>query len=114
MKSVVCLPEGSTAAVRMRAVAADDARIERRDHGLVVRRQPAFAPTACHQRMEGQILNDDLLIALKTTVRSIFNLSRLLPRRRVDRPAFVSPAPSFGRSVSIPDGFCGGRGGSFF
>ena len=112
-------------AMQVRTITAHNARIERRDQGLAVGRLPAFAPITRHRGIENEVLNDDLLIALAarppgaatgtTTVRSIFSFSRLLPRRRVERSPFVPPAAASDSSVafSIPEGFCGGRGGSF-
>jgi len=51
-------------AMQVRAIAADDAGIERRDQGSPIRRFPALAPIARHRRVQNQVLNDDLLIAL--------------------------------------------------
>ena len=113
-------------AMQLRAIAADDAGIERRDQGFPIRRFPALTSIARHKRIQNQILNDDLLIALvaRTGRRVDLHLDRSRNRQLVqvaaapcvDRPPLGPFACESGRSValSIPDGFCGGRGGSFF
>jgi hypothetical protein len=51
-------------AMQLRAIAAHDAGIKRRDQGLPIRRLPVLAPIAGHQRIQNQVRNDDLLVAL--------------------------------------------------
>ena len=46
------------------AITADNAGIEFGDHRLAVRRFPALAPIQRNLRVQAQILNHDLLIAL--------------------------------------------------
>ncbi len=56
-------------ALKMRAIATDDPGIERRDQSLPIRRLPALAPIAGHQRIQNQVLNDDLFVALVAGTR---------------------------------------------
>ncbi len=78
-------------AMQLRAIAADDAGIERRDQGFPIRRFPALTSIARHQRIQNQILNDDLLIALvaRTGRRVDLHLDRSRNRQLVQ----VAAAP---------------------
>ena len=51
-------------ALKMRAIAPDDARIEPRSQSSPIGRLPTLAPIARHRRVQNQILNNDLLITL--------------------------------------------------
>ena len=102
--------------MQMRAVAADQARIERRDYGMAVRRQPALASIARHQRMESHVLNDDVLEALETRSRrriglhddgsvdlQLVQIAAAPPPRALALPLF-SPNPGSIRRLLHPRG----------
>ncbi len=110
----------------MRPATADGSRIERRGRHLAVRRPPALAPIKRRLGVQHQVLNEDLLVALRRepdrastvslTVRSTESLETPGPRRRFDLAPFSLSAPPSGRFValSIPEGLSGGRGGKGF
>ena len=101
---------------------------------LALRCFPTLPSIEGHLRAQAQVLNHDLLVALVARAgrrlrphnhrRVNRRLASWLPRRRGDfpPPPLLAPPPERGskddppRSValSIPEGFCGGRGGKFF
>src|SRR5215472_11597976 len=117
-------------AMQIGAVSPDNPGIEGGGDRLALRRLPTLPPIARHLRTQAQVLNHDLLVAPcgvspggaftpTTTVAPIVSLSSWLPRRRLDffPSRLLAPPPSETlRSValSMPEGFCGGRGGKFF
>ena len=87
-------------AMQVRAIAADDAGIERRGQGFPIRRFPALAPIARHQRIQNQVLNDDLLVALvaRTRRRVDLHLDGLRDRQLVEVAAApLRRPPALGR-----------------
>src|ERR1700674_4292283 len=106
-------------AMQIGAISPDNPRIEFGDDRLALRRLPAFPPIASHLRPQAQVLNHDLLVALVGRAgRRLVSLSSWLPRRRRDfSPSALlpsSPGPPRSVALSMPEGFCGGRGGKFF
>src|SRR5215831_15267849 len=111
------------------AISPNNPGIKRGDDRLALRRLPALPPIARHLRAQAQVLNHDLLVAFVARAgrhlrpdnnrRPDRQLSSWLPRRRPDffPSGFLAPPPPETlRSValSMPEGFCGGRGGKFF
>src|SRR6202521_3416313 len=115
-------------AMQIGAISPDNPRIEFGDDRLALRRLPAFPPIARHLRAQAQVLNHDLLVALVARAGR-----RLRPHNdgRINRqlvqlaaaptPRLLalgllpsSPGPPRSVALSMPEGFCGGRGGKFF
>src|SRR5215475_12210330 len=119
------------------AIPPDNPGIEFGDDRLALRRFPTLPPIARHLR--AQVLNHDLLVALvaradrrlrphndRRANRQLVQLAATATARLLALGALVAASrPTSGithlhvrapRSValSMPEGFCGGRGGRFF
>src|SRR5271163_1752436 len=114
-------------AVQIGAISPDNPGIKCRDDPFALRCFPTLPPIERHLRAQAQILNHDVFVALVARAgrrlrghddrRPIVSLSSWLPRRRLDfspSPLSPPPDPPWSVALSMPEGFCGGRGGRFF